>query len=650
MNRKRVRWAVLALMLLVLVAVPVSAQSKALYWDRFDVNINVNKDGTFDVAENQNIVFTNGSFTFGYRSIDTHLTEGITDIRVRDKTREYVENNSELPGTFHVTSEGTRRVVRWFFEPAQDESRTFVVSYRVHGGLRYYKTGDQVWWVAVYPERSFPVNKSVVTIHVPAPARIDNFDSYYTPADMVQVDEQTVQLTARKRIDPNRRFEVRAQFTPGIVAGQAAPWQQGEDARAAELERQAAYDAKWRPLVNLVVGAISLMLFLLAPLAVYLLWYMRGRDAQTDFAADYLPEPPSDLPPGMVGTLLDETADMEDILATLVDLGRRGYIRMKELEPEEKGIFGRGETDFEYTLLKQADDDLRAYEKALLKALFGAKTERKLSDLKTKFYTHLPSLRKTLYAEVTQAGFFTADPEKVRNRWSALGVGMLLVTVAFACVVLSTLGKYTDFALFLPVGLGIFSLGTILMARFMPRKTADGAELAARWQAFRSYLQNIEKYTDLKRVTELFERYLPYAIAFGLEKDYIASWSEVPQTPVPTWYIPYPRPLIGGMWAGSGRVAGNASPAQRLPEGRQGLPNLGDASRGMTSGLAGMSASFTGMLSSAASTLTSRPQSSGGGWSSSRGSSGGGGFSGGGWSGGGGFSGGGGGGGGGGFG
>ncbi len=652
MNKRQFRWVIVALILLLVLVIPASAQSKTLYWDRFDVNINVNKDGTFDVEEIQTIVFTQGTFTYGYRSIDTHLTEDITDIRVRDERGEYVENSSELPGTFTVTPDGSRLVIRWYFEPAADESREFVVSYRVHGGLRYYAEGDQVWWVAVYPERSFPVNHSTVTIHVPAPARIDNMDSYYTPAEMVQVDDQTVRLTASERIPPNQSFEVRAQFTHGIVAGQPASWQAAEDARAAELERQAEYDARWRPVVNVLVGIVSLMLIVLAPLGVYLLWYLRGRDARTDFAAEYLPEPPSAMPPGMVGTLLDEKADMEDILATLVDLSRRGYVRMHELEEEDEGVFGVPQTDFEYELLKQPDDQLYPYERALLTALFGDQEKRRLSELKAKFYVHLPELRKKLYTQVTEEELFAANPEKARNRWGLLGLALFVVTFLFSCVAVSALSNYSDLAVLLPVGLWIFSFGVLLLARFMPRKTAKGAEEAARWKAFRTYLENMDKYTDLKRATELFDRYLPYAIAFGLEKAYLAKWERVEGAPVPPWYVPRPRPYFDTMPGRTGRVAGNASPSQRLPEESRGLPSLGDASKGMTSGLAGMSSSLSGMLSSAASTLSSKPAPQGGGgsgWSSSRGSFGGGGFSGGGWSGGGGFGGGGGGGGGGGF-
>ena len=43
----------------------VTAQDKTLVWERFDVDIAVNADSSFDVVEHQAIRFTRGSFTFG---------------------------------------------------------------------------------------------------------------------------------------------------------------------------------------------------------------------------------------------------------------------------------------------------------------------------------------------------------------------------------------------------------------------------------------------------------------------------------------------------------------------------------------------------------------------------------------------------------
>lgn len=46
---------------------PLLAQDKSLVWDRFDVDLVINQNGTVDVQEHQTIRFTNGTFSFGYQ-------------------------------------------------------------------------------------------------------------------------------------------------------------------------------------------------------------------------------------------------------------------------------------------------------------------------------------------------------------------------------------------------------------------------------------------------------------------------------------------------------------------------------------------------------------------------------------------------------
>jgi hypothetical protein len=66
----------------------------------------------------------------------------------------------------------------------------------------------------------------------------------------------------------------------------------------------------------------------------------------------------------------------------------------------------------------------------------------------------------------------------------------------------------------------------VRMSRHMPRKTEKGAEAAAKWRAFRRYLQDIEKHRDLGASSEIFDRYLSYAIAFEIDKGWIRKFSE----------------------------------------------------------------------------------------------------------------------------
>ena len=70
----------------------------------------------------------------------------------------------------------------------------------------------------------------------------------------------------------------------------------------------------------------------------------------------------------------------------------------------------------------------------------------------------------------------------------------------------------------------------------MPRKTPAGAEAAAKWRAFRNYLDSIERYEKLDEAQGIFDRYLPYAIAFGLESSWVDKFSRVPTaSPTLVW-------------------------------------------------------------------------------------------------------------------
>ena len=73
----------------------------------------------------------------------------------------------------------------------------------------------------------------------------------------------------------------------------------------------------------------------------------------------------------------------------------------------------------------------------------------------------------------------------------------------------------------------------------MPRKSDAGSEAAARWKAFSEYLRNMDKYTDVAAQKEIWDRWLPYAIAFGFDKEFIRKFEAV-DAPAPGWYIPSP--------------------------------------------------------------------------------------------------------------
>jgi uncharacterized membrane protein YgcG len=632
----------LAWLLVLLSPLPVQAQDRSLYWGSYDVAITVQPDGCFRVVETHELVFTVGTFRYGVRTIPTEFTSSISDVTVAEPGGDpYRRSASEEPYTFDVTRSGGDLNVRYNFPPTSDASRTIVIGYTVCGGLLYYPGGDQLVWKAVPSNSSFPIQNASVTVRLPGGVTIDNYDATGPSGTATLLDNsQAVRFVATEPIRPGSQdFAVRVQWPSGPVAGQPASWQ-------ISMDRQDRIE----PIANLAILALTALVLVGGLLGLYLLWYSRGRDAPVKLPAEWIPEPPSDLPAGMVGTLIDEHADTKDVMATLVDLARRGVLAIQE--ESKPGLFGIGKTQEFIYHLEDSALPMRPYEQLLVDKLFGDEQSKKLSDLREKFYVHMGQVQKALYQSVVDDGYFPHSPERVRTSYAGLGVAALILAFVVGCFATIFLVQWSGFAICLPIAFAIPAIGLIVLARYMPRKSEQGAEEAAKWMAFKRYMQNIEQYTKVDEVKEIFDRYLPYAIAFGLEQSWIAKFARV-DAPPPPWYYPGPymgpRPRGWGWWGAGPMVGPSMGPSPRPESGGSGAPapSMSDMSRGMGAGLAGMSAGLGGMLTAATGALTSRPaaQAGTGSWSSGGGSwSGGGGFSGGGWSGGGGFSGGGGGG------
>ena len=296
--------------------------------------------------------------------------------------------------------------------------------------------------------------------------------------------------------------------------------------------------SSFEALVRVIFLGATLLVFAGGGVGLLVLWYLRGRDPRTGIIAEFWPEPPDDLPPGAAGTLLDEHADHHDVVATLLGLARHGAVEIVQLVPEKVGRRRpRRHVPADYELIlrdpSKCESDLEA---ELLLIVFGPDAEpgamARLSDIKPAFVAEEPVVRDLLYAELVTRGYFRRSPRGTRRRWQVLGwaglVASLLLGLILAVVV-------DVFALFPTVAAVILWGAMIRLSRALPKKTATGAEAAAKWRAFRRYLSEIERYENVAKARELFERYLSYAVAFGLEREWIRTFAAVGAAR-PRWY------------------------------------------------------------------------------------------------------------------
>lgn len=526
---------------------PDDAAAKSATFERFDVDLKVLPDGSFAVTETQVVDFTGGPFTQGHRSIPTQRTEGMTDVRVAEivdgeeiaYTRVDLEDIADAERQYALLEMRDEVLIYWTFEPTYSAERTFVVRYNVLGGLRVYldeaTPNQQVWRTMVGSEltEETPVKASRMTVTLPTavdPREVVLESDGNDPNIPEQHTTDGRVFTWEKQgFKSGEDFTVRLQFPP-IVEGVSAPsWQEEDDAQRAREEASASRDA----VIHLMMLAAGLLLVAGGGTGAYGLWYAKGRDPHTGVIADFIPNPPDDLPPGVAGTLVDERANECDIVATLLDLAHRGDVTMTDI-----GLLGptKRASGHDYLLeLTKVEDGLAPHETRMLKAVYGARlepgTKRRLSEVAGSVVASYPAFREDLYQELVRRGYFTRSPESTRQNWSK--AGKIIAGIGVAGGILGAL-IFDAFALIPGIGLAVLGVVVWRMAKAMPKKTAAGAEAAAKWTAFKRYLEQIERYENLKESREIFDKYLPYTVAFGIDSSWVAKFARV-QTPVPGW-------------------------------------------------------------------------------------------------------------------
>ena len=275
---------------------------------------------------------------------------------------------------------------------------------------------------------------------------------------------------------------------------------------------------------------------------------LRGR--RPEIAVQF--NPPPGVQPGMVGTIIDESADTIDVSATVMDLAVRGFLRIEEIQSGT--MFSR--TDWRLVQLPPPPGQtLRPYEATVLEGLFAEGSDVKLADLKYKFNTTLNLAIRQMYTEVVERGWFRRSPLRQRAGWQALGfllIGAGAVSCFYLGVVTRAIDRTGGFGVGIPsgivLGLGLIVAGLIfrILGKRMAAKTAAGSAVYAQSLGFRKYLETAEAdQIRFEEASAIFSRYLPYAIVFGVADRWAGTFQKVAEaaaaagSPIvmPTWYI-----------------------------------------------------------------------------------------------------------------
>lgn len=305
-----------------------------------------------------------------------------------------------------------------------------------------------------------------------------------------------------------------------------------------------------------LVWTVFFYLASLSPLSVIWFWWRRGRDKKYVegniyytpentktrsvgiFEREHLPlvyHPIQGLTPAEIGTLNDDSVNMNDVIAEVVELARLGFCEIEKVE--RKGLFISRRKDYLLVRSKGKEiSELKSYQQYLLTELFkdenianSVEELKKISDsgkllkkykdsevvvisaLKSKFYKSINEFTDKLYDVLEKEGLYTKNPKSVRSRWLIISVLMGVVGIALSSAYLAITSDPG------PIILSFIMLVlAIIFSYFMPARTAKGYSLYRQIKGLKWYLEKGKYRHEIAEKHLFLEEILPIAIALGV--------------------------------------------------------------------------------------------------------------------------------------
>ena len=501
--------------------------------DSFNVSIVVNQDSTLNVTET--IIYNFGDtqrhgifreIPFKYRTDAGNRSIKLSDILVTD------ENGTAL--STEISNSGSNRVIRIGDEDIfLSGTQTYKISYKVSGAINYFDDHDELYWNVTGTDWQVLISNVATQAALPSAANGGNinFECFTgsfgsnTPCDSKSITENSL-IFSQTQLSPSQGLTIVVGFPKGLVS------------EPSTLDK----------ILSTIKDNLILFLPILVLIIMWRLWRRHGQDpaGRGIVVAQY--EPPDNLTPAEVGTIVDEKVHPKDTSSMIIDLAVRGYLKIRRIE--KSGIFGS--TDYELTKLKAGDDLKNNFEKEFFEKLFTTKKHKsglskvvevisgkqdalpddvvKISELKNSFYKTLQEVNKQIYESTVTKGYFEKNPNTVRTVFVVIGIIVMFLSFPLAGI----------FGFLAVIALVLSGLIILLFGLKMPKKTVRGAEINEQILGLKEYLSVAEKdriefHNAPEKSPERFEKLLPYAMVLGVETQWAQQFKDI-YTQQPSWY------------------------------------------------------------------------------------------------------------------
>ncbi|QKK06375.1 MAG: DUF2207 domain-containing protein [Pseudomonadota bacterium] len=394
---------------------------------------------------------------------------------------------------------------------------SYQITYRVRAALLHFQEFDELYWNITGTEWDFYIERASAKIHLPAGADILQHHSYTgyrsnkTGQDyMAKTVKNTLGVGATRILSPGEGLTIAVAWPKGYVVPPPA------------MEKFRMY---LRANFWLALGGV---LFVLLNVMYLTVWIRAGQDPEKGTIIPLF-APPENFSPVLAHHVAEMGMDLDTAFAAAVtNLAVKGFLRIEEIKKKK---------EYRLHLLKDDLHDLPFSERYLIRKLFLGKNKKTLHISKKynkDFAEAMKGFAERIKREYENVYFITN--EKCFTAGSLLS-GLYIGAVMGA----EQVNRPETFALIVAFVIINFMYNQLLEAPTMRgRKKMDHLE------GFKLYMKVAEKdRLDFLHPPEmtpaLFEKFLPYAIALGVENKWAANFKkavpkEVYDSYNPRWY------------------------------------------------------------------------------------------------------------------
>ena len=497
---------------------PASA-AKSYYAERFDVQFDIQENGSAIITETVEFHFSGDPFTFAFREISATETDGITFL---DASMDGVPMSQGTQAGHVDVKAGNPLKVTWHFPATSNAAHVFTVRYRAEGIIRK-GAADTLIWRAIPEEHDYSISKSTITLTYPL--KVTLLKNPTLSHDFESASKDNRIILTQIGLAENEDLILTANFAPNTLTLVAPHWQ-------SQKEQTDAATAKALP-IGFIAGIATLIF---GSLGLFTYARANGRDLSISSVIS-TPNPPADISPAVIGKL---TGQQHNFMGAIFDLAQRGVLEVRE----EKGLWGAKN---HVLVRKDNTTSLKPYEQGLMDALFKPnEAQVNMNEVATRLGMKSKLFDEPLEQELIQRGWL--DPERKQKRTSLAVTGILAMIISMIVFIISVVGGGVSLSenphwltwlvavSGISAGLFVLSIALMIYAGAYSILTPLGEEQSVHWKGFAEYLKQASKGTEPAIRPDYFEKYLAYAAVFGLGANWAKYFQQLGGVPLPIWF------------------------------------------------------------------------------------------------------------------